>query len=158
NPQDGASDINLTADPLTGFYFGDLAWPASAGQGHGTGDGYPGNIRFFTSVNGVESTTDSDGDGLPDLWETNGLDTAPNRRNGADLPMNTWGAKPDHKDLFLELDWMPGAAPNREEINALKTAFAVAPIDAGTNASALTNGVNAQPNPDGQPGINLWVD
>ena len=32
------------------------------------------------------------------------------------------------------------------------------PINAGTNASAFSGGLDAQSNPDGQPGINLWID
>ena len=82
--------------------------------------------------------TDSDGDGLMDAWETSGVD-------GIDLP--GFGANPNHKDLFLELDVMAGEAPTRAGIQAMKAAFAAAPIDAGGVA-----------NPDGQPGINLWVD
>ena len=57
------------------------------------------------------------------------------------------GANPNHKDLFLELDYMAGQAVTRADIQSVKVAFASAPLDAG--------GIN---NPDGQPGINLWVD
>lgn len=42
---------------------------------------------------------------------------------------------------------MPGQTPTSADIAAMKEAFAAAPIDAG-----------GTPNPDGQPGINLWVD
>ena len=72
---------------------------------------------------------DADGDGVVDV----------------DLP--ALGADPSHKDIFVELDWEIGRAPLRESIEVVKEAFAMAPIDAG-----------GTPNPDGQPGINLWVD
>ena len=162
NPGAGNKTINVKVDPLTGFFIGDLNWPSTLSNGGG-GDGRTGDLAFTTSSNGISSFQDKDGDGLPDLWEINGLDTDTNRADGVELPLNTWGANPNHKDLFLELDWMAGAAPTREVINTLKDAFAVAPIDAGTDASALTGGMgvpgeDAQPNPDGKPGINLHVD
>lgn len=91
------------------------------------------------------SARDSDGDGLNDSDETCGMDT--NFDGAYDLDLPAMGANPQHKDLFLELDSMPGQTPTRAGVQAMKTAFAAAPIGAG--------GVN---NPDGLPGINLWVD
>ena len=44
---------------------------------------------------------DRDGDGLKDSWETNGL-----TEGGETLPLKTWGADPDRKDVFLQLNWM----------------------------------------------------
>lgn len=93
---------------------------------------------------------DSDGDGLLDSWESFGFDGngdgfSKNDPNDVDLP--GFNADPMHKDLFLELDWMTGQQTNQAAIRAVKAAFALAPIDAG--------GVS---NPDGKPGINLWVD
>ncbi|HEY0707313.1 MAG TPA: hypothetical protein VGG33_10965, partial [Polyangia bacterium] len=93
----------------------------------------------------ASTSSDADGDGLNDSAETCGLDT--NSDGSYDLDLPALGANPNHKDLFLELDWMPGQSPTRADIQAMKTAFAAAPINAG--------GVN---NPDGTPGINLWVD
>jgi hypothetical protein len=86
----------------------------------------------------IDGPFDSDGDGLLDDWETNGLP-------GVDLP--GMGADPRHKDLFVELDWRPGFPPQRLEVQRWKEAFAAAPVDAG--------GI---PNPDGLPGIDLHVD
>jgi hypothetical protein len=144
--------IDLTVDPLTGAFVGDAVLPLIGGT---TLSGSNGSLSFFVSIAGV--TTDVDGDGLLDGWEKNGLDLDVNRANGVTLPLNTWGPRFDHKDPFLELDWMSGNAPQRAGIQAMKAAFAAAPITAGTNASA-NGGANANANPDGQPGINLWVD
>jgi hypothetical protein len=88
---------------------------------------------------------DGDGDGLQDSWESTGLDTDNDGTIDLDLP--ALGANPNHKDLFLEFDWAPGQQPTQQAIARLKAAFAVAPMTAGGIA-----------NPDGLPGINLWVD
>lgn len=95
---------------------------------------------------GKASYPDADSDGLLDGWETFGLDSDADGDIDVDLP--AMGADPQHKDLFLELDWAANqGGPTRNTIQALKAAFAAAPSDAGGWA-----------NPDGQPGINLWVD
>lgn len=125
----------------------------------GTGFDEAGEIVFDLSI--ASSTGDADGDGLLDGWETRGYDEEGDGIIDVDLP--SFGADPNHKDIFLELDWMPGNAPSRAAIQAMKTAFANAPISAGTTASSLCPrngrcGVDAQNNPDGTPGINLWVD
>ena len=101
--------------------------------------------RANASMEYYRTDPDSDGDGLLDTWERFGFDADGDGSVDIDLP--AMGADPNHKDLFLEFDWMTGQAPTQAAIRAMKQAFAAAPIDAG--------GV---PNPDGLPGINLWVD
>lgn len=88
---------------------------------------------------------DSDGDGLPDEWEQFGADR--NCDGVVDVDLPGMGAKPNHKDLFLEIFWVDDYEPSKAAITAVKQAFARAPVNAG--------GV---PNPDGLEGINLWVD
>lgn len=44
---------------------------------------------------------DSDGDGLLDIWETQGATV-----NGTWMPLHRWGADPMKKDIFLQLNWM----------------------------------------------------
>ena len=97
----------------------------------------------------TEGLVDTDSDGIPDLWETNGFDANCDGdvTDDDDLPFHIWGANPQHKDLFVEFDWMTGEEPRRGAIEAMKDAFANAPIDAGGTS-----------NPDGLPGINLFVD
>ena len=46
--------------------------------------------------------TDSDGDGIPDVWEEEGVVLA----DGTELPIHEWGTDPNKKDLFLQLNWM----------------------------------------------------
>lgn len=45
---------------------------------------------------------DSDNDGLPDIWEEQGVVLA----DGTEIPLPDWGANPNRPDLFLQLNWM----------------------------------------------------
>ncbi len=89
------------------------------------------------------SALDSDGDGLPDAWETNGIDV--NGDGVVDLDLKALGADPSHKDLFVELDYMKASdhdhKPSQAALDAVSAAFANAPI----------------PNPDGSTGIHLHL-
>ncbi len=51
-----------------------------------------------------ESAVDSDGDGLPDDWEINGVDT--DHDGVVDLDLPAMGADPNVPDIFVEADWM----------------------------------------------------
>lgn len=95
-------------------------------------------------ISSTGTAADSDGDGLFDAWETAGITDC----SGAlvfDLP--ALGATPDHKDIFVEYDWLPGRLPRQSAIRAVKEAFAAAPV-----------GTGGTDNPDGQPGIRVWID
>jgi hypothetical protein len=134
NDDDTPATINLKV-PFGGRWSGDKIWPDNCNREAVEGSG----ARICWRI---EVGKDSDGDGLLDDWEINGIDI-----DGVHLDLPGMGANPNHKDLFLELDWVPGFEPQRAEILKLKEAFAKAPIDAG--------GI---PNPDGLPGITLHVD
>lgn len=86
------------------------------------------------------TSTDRDGDGLPDAWETNGVDT--NGDGVIDLDLPALGADPDRADLFVELDWMPGLLPSTAELDTIRTTFAGMPVN----------------NPDGSTGIRIHLD
>ena len=49
---------------------------------------------------------DTDKDGLPDIWETNGADF--NGDGVIDLPLHLMGASVSVPDVFVEVDWMAG--------------------------------------------------
>ena len=87
-----------------------------------------GFVRFGC-VSITAPLTDSDGDGLYDFWEENGIDA--NFDGMIDVNLPAFGARSDHKDLFVEMDWRPGQQPSRKNILAMKAAFAMAPPDAG---------------------------
>lgn len=96
-------------------------------------------ITPFTSSSSITDVNDNDGDSLPDLWEENGVDI--NNDGIIDLDLKKLGASPDHKDLFLEIDYMKDHKPIE---NATKDV-----IDAFANSSLF--------NPDNKNGINLHV-
>jgi hypothetical protein len=92
---------------------------------------------------------DNDGDGLCDNWEIDGIDA--NRDGTIDLQLydvNKNGAieasedaDPDHKDIYIELDYMAKHSPNSGAIADVITAFANSPVN----------------NPDGATGIRLHI-
>ena len=98
------------------------------------------------------SFDDTDGDGLPDAWETFGIDT--NGDGIADLILPD--ADPLRKDIYLHIDYMDCSVsggdcasgdnhshqPKQAAIDAVVQAFASAPVQ----------------NPDGSHGITLHVE
>ncbi len=100
----------------------------------------------------IDFSFDGDADGLPTPSELIGIDSDGDGVIDVDLP--GFGATSDHKDLFLELDWIKGEEPTQAAIRELKAAFAAAPINAGIKPDGTPN----PDNPDGLPGIRLWVD
>ncbi|MCL4554606.1 MAG: DUF4114 domain-containing protein, partial [Actinobacteria bacterium] len=105
-----------------------------------------GDQDFNDAVMLVRIGGDTDGDGLWDVWETNGVDA--DWDGTIDLPIHQapFNANPNHKDVFLEIDWMQDAThdhqPKAGVVNAVVNAFANAPVG----------------NPDGNNGITLHVD
>jgi len=76
---------------------------------------------------------DTDGDGLPDIWEENGFDYDGDDTPDVDLP--GMGALKDHKDIFVYIDWLGEGflghdhKPDQKSIDAVVDAFAAAPVD-----------------------------
>lgn len=94
-------------------------------------------------VQAVLWSPDSDGDGLWDSWEEFGFDA--NNDGIVDVDLPAMGADKNHKDIFIEIDYMVGAHSHQPSAAALQTlinAFNGAPVD----------------NPDGMTGIRLHVD
>ena len=97
------------------------------------------------------SLTDSDKDGLPDIWEEEGVVLA----DGTEIPLPDWGADPNRPDLFLQLNWMAseydtlGCDSNaaRECANANRTIYAPS-----------TQGLDDMVDLFADHGINLHID
>jgi hypothetical protein len=62
-------------------------------------------VRQCTIIN--RYLEDTDGDGLPNTWETNGIDI----NNDGVIDYRIPNANPNHKNLYVELDYMTGHRP-----------------------------------------------
>ncbi len=101
---------------------------------------------------GTGGGVDSDGDGLLDEWEANGVWIDPGG-NGSpqfiDLP--AMGADKNKPDIFLHIDWMVADPNDPNDVNhALAAAAIQRVVTAFANASYTS--------PTGSVGINLHVD
>jgi hypothetical protein len=100
------------------------------------------NLVYLVNANesfSVSHGIDSDKDGISDKFESEGIDI--NNDEKIDLHLKELGAKPNHKDLFVEMDYMSTYKPSEDAKNLLIDAF---------NKGKVTN-------PDGTQGINLHL-
>jgi hypothetical protein len=92
----------------------------------------------------LKINADSDLDGIPDIWEmpvAEGGGVFVDGDNVVDLDLNAMGARPDHKDLFVEVDSSPNAMISNAAADMVTRSFADAPLT----------------NPDGTRGIRLHI-
>jgi uncharacterized repeat protein (TIGR01451 family) len=136
-PQIGDKNLDFTIDTLTNAVSGEIGGAVGAQLcTFGNGDDSDGSAFVcFTA-----GTGDRDGDGLQDVWETNGIDF--DEDGIVDLPLNAapFNANPDHKDLYMEIDYMDCAAggcaagdahshkPQNGVLQDVVDAFANAPV------------------------------
>jgi hypothetical protein len=85
-------------------------------------------------LSGVVDTSDTDGDGLYDCWETQGIDS--NGDGTVDLVLPD--ADPDRKNLYLEIDYMAQHVPTAEAVRRVAEAFANAPVSNPVGATGIT--------------------
>ena len=83
---------------------------------------------------------DIDGDGIPNTWEMKGYDADGDGKIDVDFP--GMGANPLKKDIFVEMDYMPGLLPSEEELDRITKIYADLPMR----------------NPDGSAGVNIHLD
>lgn len=83
---------------------------------------------------------DIDGDGISNIWEMKGYDGNLDGKPEIDYP--GMGANPLKKDIFVEMDYMPGLLASEEELDRITEIFANMPIR----------------NPNGTTGINIHLD
>src|SRR5262245_2672397 len=93
-----------------------------------------------TQTRARPAATDTDGDSLPDTWETNGYDA--NGDGVVDVDLPAMGATPNKKDLFVEMDYMDGRLASAAALDRIVQVFATAPVS----------------NPDGSTGIRIHLD
>ena len=105
------------------------------------------NFRWLALDCEPGANADSDGDALLDDWEENGIDYDGDGIIDLDLP--AMGADSQHKDIFVEIDYMvlngPGGHSHQPAAAALTTI-----IDTFANAPVT--------NPDGVNGITIHID
>ena len=83
---------------------------------------------------------DADGDAIPDCWETDGIRIR--KANGDIVTVHLAGADPQHKDIYVEVDYMQGHRPLDGALSDVQAAFARAPVF----------------NPDGRIGVDLHIE
>lgn len=107
-------------------------------QGNGGGDGNA-SLRFKVEV--INNQPDSDGDGMSDDWEQNGVSF-----NGQFIDLAAMGADPNKPDIFIQIDWMQGSGQDqRLSDNAIQMV-----VDAFANSPYTS--------PTGSVGINMHID
>lgn len=149
-----------TGDAGTFFEFAGSGVPGSfldsnpAGLRNASRDSGVLGRYLFAVRNGAVGGVDTDGDAIPDAWETDGADIDGDGDSDVDLP--AMGADPQHKDIFVEVDWMNrapvciwlfcwggrGFEPIQTALADVRASFANADVT----------------NPDGQPGIDIHID
>jgi len=90
-------------------------------------------------ASGNPTINDSDGDGIYDTAEKNGIDS--NNDGIIDLNLKQLGANATHKDIFVEIDYMKNHKPNVTALDDVVRAFEKSPVC----------------NPDNKTGINLHL-
>jgi hypothetical protein len=152
SPVVGKNNLDFTVDLLTGKWSGDVTWPEKCAQGGNPG-GEPA-VQVCFELGGYE---DTDGDGIFDEWEKNGVDL---NRNGV---LDAWenlpamGAHPQRKDLFLEVDCIVNDANGNGSLaDAVDHSHCPLAPAIGDVVQAFANAPVT--NVDGTSGIQLHVD
>jgi probable HAF family extracellular repeat protein len=95
---------------------------------------------------------DTDGDGLCDEWELNGVTL-----DGQFIDLPAMGANPNHKDVFVQTDYMETSVPSCDA-NGCVLGHSHQPKQSSMAFLAAIFAAAPVTNPDGKPGINLHVD
>ena len=93
-----------------------------------------GECSMADDVDG-NGNPDNDGDGLCDSWEMFGVDG--DGDGIPDLDLAALGADPNHKDLFIEVDYMAGLRPDENALIMVDNAFRLAPVTSVTNPDGI---------------------
>lgn len=133
-------NVDVTGVSVLKIYFYDLE--ASA-----VGSSFLlGNLALSESGSNPETLLDTDGDGLPDVWEKEGLDYDGDGKIDVDLP--AMGADPNVPDIFVEVDWM--VRPQKK--------FLWWEIQAGRSMAPSEDAMKLVYDSFKQHGINLHID
>jgi hypothetical protein len=138
----GIQDLNTLLSSMGINLNGMVLTEARAVSADGTVIVGVGRIAAINQSHGwvLDLRGDTDGDGLKDDWEINGIPYTD--VNGAPQRYIVPGANPAHKDLYVEVDRMAGISVDNAAISLVVQAFADAPLA----------------NPDGVTGVTLHVE
>jgi uncharacterized repeat protein (TIGR01451 family) len=125
-------EVTIFVDPISGTWSGGVSSPTTCSTGE-LGNDVQSEVCWAIET----GAPDSDGDGLLDDWEINGLDLDHAFPPEVNLPL--MGANPNRKDIFLELDYTPGQAPARDDIRAMVRAFDAAGISLHVDIGDLSD-------------------
>ena len=98
----------------------------------------------LVDLEAAEYAIDSDNDGLPDDWETEGIVL----HDGTELALPDWGVDPNRPDVFLQFNWMEehngkSFAPSAEALQDIVDLFdehgITLHIDAGETFTNIAN-------------------
>jgi len=153
--------------------------PLAAGLSTGT-PALPGQLPLAPCFDSSGIVIDTDGDGLPDCWETNdggstgsgGIDfdgdgtkdftlcAQVNINGDTTIPpaLTLECAKPNRKDLFVEVGWMDGHRPDPLALSQTKTPDTlVNNVPVGVQSGREAFGAAPVSNPDNTNGIRLHI-
>lgn len=113
----------------------------------------PNATQDFVGTSLCDDMSDDDGDGLPNGWEVCGY----HHPGGGFVDLPAMGADPNHKDLFVEIDYM------RESGECVPFVGCVFGHDHQPSLAAFDQMIEAFENsplnnPDGENGIHLHID
>jgi uncharacterized repeat protein (TIGR01451 family) len=77
---------------------------------------------------GIPTCIDTDRDGIWNNWESQGGGIDVNNDGHIDLDLYVLGARPNRKDVFVEIDYMPGKKPEDVALADVRKAFDIAPV------------------------------
>lgn len=108
---------------------------AATGVDGGEGDNSRNRSGAAYVFSQADIDRDSDGDGLLDRWESPGKGIDVDGDGIIDLDLYAKGARPDRKDLFVEVDFEPvgGRARLQQALEQVFAAFSFAPVQADNN-------------------------
>ena len=139
-----ALNVNLGAGPcaVSGDVGGPCGLPITA---IGDADSDNAKITFHVDVLNTPATEDADGDGIPSVWEKDGVTI-----NGNFIDLHAMGADPNKPDIFLQIDWMQGASVNQSlfptALQRVADAFAASPYKSPTRSTGINLHVDEGPN------------
>jgi hypothetical protein len=146
----GSETLNFNVDLADGTWSGDVNFPQNCATGTG---GEAATLCW--DINTISSSGDTDGDRLLDAWEQHGINGDGDGTIDVDLP--AFGANPNRKDLFLEIDCLTddgngdGDLIDTIDHSHCPLATALTPVVQGFANAPVAN-------VDGTTGIQLHLD